>query len=361
MLKRLTGPALVLVAFVLCAPLQAEILEQVIVKVNGDIISKTEFEARQVAALRNRPELANVTPASLELQKAIAEATPDLILDAVDELLLIQRGRELGFTLGDAQFNQIVANIKESNNLQDEARFQEALKQEGMTLADLRRNLERQMLVTQVQRQDLMAKLSVSDEEARAYYERHREQFTTPSEITLREIFLEVPSTEKGVNVAQDEEMKAKAEEIRKRLLAGEPFPRLAGDLSAAPSKANGGLIGPIQTSELAPQLQELLGKMKIGDITEVLRTPRGYQILKLESRTETRIRTFEDARTDIADRVMDEKLAGERQKYLDRLRAQATITWRNDELQKAYELALARRQAAPPGPAAAPAPSAAR
>jgi hypothetical protein len=57
----------------------------------------------------------------------------------------------------------------------------------------------------------------------------------------------------------------------------------------------------------------------------------------------------------------MDEKLAGERQKYLDRLRAQATITWRNDELQKAYELALARRQAAPPGPAAAPAPSAAR
>jgi peptidyl-prolyl cis-trans isomerase SurA len=350
MLKRLTGSALVLLALAATAPLQAEILEQVLVKVNGDIITKTEFEARQVAALRDRPELANVTPASLELQKAIAEATPDLILDAVDELLLIQRGRELGFALGDAQFNQIVASIKESNNLEDDAKFEEALKQEGMTLADLRRNLERQMLVTQVQRQDLMAKLSVSDEEARAYYEKHRQEFTTPSELTLREIFLEVPETDKGVNVAQDEEIKTKAEDVRQRLLAGEPFPRLAGDVSAASSKANGGLIGPIQGDDLAPQLQEILGKMKTGDITEVLRTPRGYQILKLESRTETRVRTFDDARSDIAEKVMEEKLAGERQKYLDRLRAQATITWRNAELEKAYDLALTRRQAAAPG-----------
>jgi peptidyl-prolyl cis-trans isomerase SurA len=266
---------------------------------------------------------------------------------------LIQRGRELGFTLGDEQFNQIVANIKESNNLQDDARFQEALEQEGMTLADLRKSLERQMLVTQVQRQDLMAKLSISEQEAREYYEQHRQEFTTPSEVTLREIFLDVPATEQGVNVAQDDAIRAKAEEVRARLFAGEPFPRLAGDVSAAASKANGGLIGPIQSDELAPQLQELLVKMAIGDITEVLRTPRGYQILKLEARTDTRIRTFEDARTDIADRVMEQKLAGERQKYLDRLREQATITWRNDELEKAYDFALARRQAAPPGPAA--------
>lgn len=356
MLKRLTGPALVLLALAATVPLQAEILEQVLVKVNGDIITKTEFEERQVAALRNRPELANAGPDSLELQRAVSESTPDLILDAVDELLLVQRGRELGFALGDEQFNQIVANIKESNNLQDEARFQAALKEQGLTLADLRKSLERQMLVTQVQRQDLMAKLSVSDDEARAYYEQHREEFTTPAEVTLREIFLEVPTTDQGVNVAQDEEIRARAEDVRKRLLAGEPFPRLAGDVSSAPSKANGGLIGPLRVSELAPKLQEILGEMKIGDITQVLRTERGYQILKLESRTETRTRAFEDARTDIADKVMDEKLAGERTKYLDRLRAQATIVWRNEELKKAYELALARRRSAPAEAAAAPA-----
>ena len=354
-MRKLISAVVFAAAAAMVVPVTAEVLEQVLVKVNGDIISKTEFEARQVAALRNRPEFSNVTPGSLELQKAVAEATPDLILDAVDELLLVQRGRELGYTLSDAQFNQIVGNIKESNNLQDDARFQEALKQEGLTMADLRRNLERQMLVTQVQRTDLMAKMSVTDEEAQAYYNAHRSEFTTPSELTLREILIEVPTSDRGVNVAQDDELRTKAEEIRKRLLAGEPFPRLAADSSAAASKANGGLIGPIQSEELAPQLQALLEKLKIGDITEVMRTQRGYQILKLESRTETRIRTFEDARGAIGEKVMEQKLEGERAKYLDRLRSQATITWRNDELKRAYEQALSRRQAAPPAAAAAP------
>jgi len=83
--------------------------------------------------------------------------------------------------------------------------------------------------------------LAVTDEEARAYYEAHRTEFTTPSEVMLREILIEVPATSRGINAAQDDEAKAKAEEIRQRLIKGEPFPRLAAEVSASPSKANGG------------------------------------------------------------------------------------------------------------------------
>jgi peptidyl-prolyl cis-trans isomerase SurA len=337
--------AALLAALAATIPLRAEILEQVLVKVNGEIITKTEFEARQVAELRNRPELAKATPASLELQKAIAEVTPNLILAAVDELLLVQRGRESGYALGDQQFTQIVDNIKKSNNLEDESRFQEALKQEGLTMADLRRNLERQMLVSQVQRVEIMEKISISDEEARAYYEQHRQEFTSPTEVTLREILLEVPASDRGVNVAEDDAVRASAEEIRKRLLAGEPFPRLAGEYSAAASKANGGLIGPINSEELAPQLRDLLASMTVGDITGVLRAQRGYQILKLESRTDAKVKNFEEARGDIGNKIGEQKLRGEREKYLERLRVQATITWRNAELEKAYQTALDRRR----------------
>jgi parvulin-like peptidyl-prolyl isomerase len=304
------------------ALLAREIIEQVLVKVNGDIVTKSDFEMRQVAALRQRPELANATETSPELRKAIAEVTPDLILDAVDELLLVQRGREMGLALGDQQFNQIIENIKKQNNLEDEARFQAALKQEGMTMADLRRNLERQMFVSQVQQRDVVEKISVTEEEARGYYETHRQEFTTPSEVTLREILIEVPVTERGINAAEDDEAKAEAEAVRKRALAGEPFPRLAAEASDAPSKANGGLIGPISRDELAPALQKQIDAMKIGDITEPIRTQRGYQILKLETRTETKTRSFDEARDDISQKVGDQKLRGERMKYLERLRS---------------------------------------
>jgi peptidyl-prolyl cis-trans isomerase SurA len=288
-----------------------------------------------------------VTPNSPELRKALAETTPQLILAAVDELLLVQRGRELGYSMGDDQFKQIVDNIKKQNNLEDQAKFDAALKAEGLTMADLRRNLEKQMLVSRVQQVDIMDKISVTEEEDRAYYDAHKQEFTTPSELTLREILIEVPSTDKGVNVAADDQAREKAEDIRKRAAAGESFARLAAEFSAAPSKSNGGLIGPISREEIAPSLQQMFDKLKPGDVTEVMRTQRGYQILKLENRTETKIRTFDDAKDDIARKVAEEKSRGEMVKYIDRLREQATITWRNDELKKAYEQALAQRERA--------------
>ena len=83
---------------------------------------------------------------------------------------------------------------------------------------------------------------------------------------------------------------------------------------------------------------------MAVGDVTEPIRTTRGYQLLKLEARTESRVRSFADARADIGERVGERKRRGELLKYLDRLRTQATITWRNDELKRAYEQALAKR-----------------
>jgi parvulin-like peptidyl-prolyl isomerase len=205
-----------------------------------------------------------------------------------------------------------------------------------------------------VQSTEVTQKIRVTDEEARAYFDSHRAEFTTPSEVMLREILIEVPASDKGVNAAQDEQARARAADVRERLLKGEPFARLAAEVSNSPSKANGGLIGPIHMDELAPQLQELLGKLKVGDVADVVRTTRGYQVLKLESRTEGRSRTFEEARNDIGRRVIEGKSRAAMQKYLDELRAQADIDWKNAELERAYNQALAKRReqagvAAPP------------
>jgi parvulin-like peptidyl-prolyl isomerase len=343
--RRAVLPVIALLA--LCAPAQvgAQIVEQVLVNVNGDILTKTDFERRQVALLSARPELSNVTVDSLELQRAMAEVTPQLILTAVDELLLIQRGRELGLVLGDEQFEGIVTNIRESNNLTEQTQFEAALAQEGLTMDTLRATLERQMLANEAERTDVVDKIVVTEAEAAAYYAEHSEDFTTPAEVTLREVLIEVPVTTRGISVAEDDAAREEAETIHGRLLAGEPFPRLAAELSDAPSRANGGLIGPIGVAELAEPLQEQLVSMMVGEVTEVIRTPTGYQILKLETRTQTQIRAFGEARGEIGIEVGNAKIADERLKYLDRLRDQATITWWNEDLERVYEEALAARQ----------------
>ena len=359
-MKKQLLAAAILVALPAAAPMRADVIEQVLVKVNGDIITKSELESRQIAAIRQRMSQ-DVSPESLknsdELKKVVAEVTPRILVEAIDEMLMVQLAKERGYKLRDEQFREWLSALRKEQNLEDDAKFQAALKQEGMTMADLRRNLEKSMLVSQVQRAEVNDKISVTEEEAKAYYAEHSREFTTPSEVTLREILVEVATSDKGINVAEDDNAKARAETIRARVLSGEPFPRLAAEFSAAPSRANGGLIGPLRQDELAPAFQKVLEPMKVGDVTEPIRTTRGYQLLKLESRTETRVRGFADARNDIGERVADTKRQGELQKYLDRLRSQATVTWRNDELKRAYEQALAKRQSAAPAAAPAKAP----
>ena len=76
----------------------------------------------------------------------------------------MQRGRELGYKMGDDQFKSIVENIRKENKLEDEAQFQAALKQEGMTLADLRKTLERQLIVSRVQQAEVWNKIGITDD-----------------------------------------------------------------------------------------------------------------------------------------------------------------------------------------------------
>lgn len=331
------------------AATSAEIIEQVLVKVNGDIISKTELEQRQIAALRQKMNgqidqslLQNET----ELKKALDEVTPPLIVDAIDELLMLQMGKEKGYQLSDSQFQDWLKKLRQDQNLEDDARFQAALKQEGMTIDDLRRNVERQFIISQVQRDEVGGKLSITEEEVRQYYLLHRQEFAEPATVTLREILVEIPSsTQQGkpvVSVAQEDAAKEEAEAIRKRLTAGEDFVKLAAEVSDSPSKANGGLIGPLAVAQLSTTLQQMIEKMKPGEITEPLRTQRGYQILKLETLKPASIPAFENVRDAAADRVHAERQRSEVRKFLSRVRGQALIEWKNDELKKAYEKQVA-------------------
>ncbi len=173
------------------------------------------------------------------------------------------------------------------------------------------------------------------------YYDAHQGEFTTPASVTLREILLAAPDDARGVNVAQDDAARAKAEAIRARVTGGEAFEKLAAEVSESPSKANGGLIGPLDVSDLSSDLQRVLASMKVGDITEPLRTTRGYQILKLEARTDVVTMPFEQAREHIDNQVFTDKRKAEFQKYLEKLRAQAIIEWKNNDVKKAYDEGL--------------------
>ena len=344
LLRSAAVPAAVvgLLALAIASP-RAEIIEQIIVKVNGEIFTKTELESRQVAALRQTGQQVDLKtdPSDAQLRQMLDQVTPQLLVNAIDEMLLVQRGRELGYKMNDEQFQSVLDNIKKDNKLETDEQFQAALKQENMSLADLRKSLERQMIVSRVQQNEVMGKIAVDDEEARKYYSAHLSEFTSARTITLREILVNVAGDGKTINVGQDEEARAKIMTIRQRALAGESYEKLAADMSDAPSRANAGLIGPLSVTDLSPDVQKLIEPMKTGDITEPIRGPKGFQILKLESATASEVKPFDQAREDISNRVFTDKRRDEFEKYLKKLRAQAIIEWKAADVKKAYDQGL--------------------
>ena len=352
-----TGRAIVLAALALAgageaaaqppgAP-PARVIERILVKVNGEIITQSDLEDRQIAAIRAR----GVQPATnAELFQLIGEVTPEVIANLVDELLLIQRGKELGYQLSDQQFEDFVDNVKEENGIESDEEFAEMLeRQEGMSLDDFRRLVERQMLASQVQQVEILSRVAITDVEAREYYDAHLDEFTEPATATLREIIIAVPEGADAVGLA-DQRARDEAEAVLRRVTEGEKFSAVAVEASDAPTAANGGLIGPFRLSEISESIRELIATLEVGGLSDLRRTPQGYQILKLEALTENVAQPFDEVRDRISENVFNDRRLEEYGKYLDQLREEAIIDWRSEDLRQAYEQFRARSPApAPP------------
>ncbi len=326
---------------------RAEIIERILVKVNGDVLTQSDLEARQSAVIKGKRD----NPQSMtnaELSKILAEITPQIIVDAVDELLLLQRGRELGYHLTDEKLKQVLDNIKKENKLDTEEQFQQALKAENMTMAELRTRLEKSMIIQQVQGNEVLGHISVTEAEAKAYYDAHKAEFTSPATVMLREILIPVPPG------SEDQAPKARADALYEKLQAGQSFEQAVADVSTAASKANGGLIGPVTLTDLAPALRKIIEPLKVGQITPVIRTQSGYQIFKIETLKEAALLPWDQAREDIGNRVANTKQAAEFNRYMQKLRAQAVLDWKNPELKKIFEQKVAEDAvvaSAPPPP----------
>jgi parvulin-like peptidyl-prolyl isomerase len=151
-----------------------------------------------------------------------------------------------------------------------------------------------------------------------------------------------VDPEKKMASVGAIDDAREKAELIKARITKGEAFEKVAAEVSDSPSKANGGLIGPVSRDEMNEELLKMISKMKVGEITPVLNTATGAQFFKLESNIESTTLPFEAARAQIADRLTNQKLGAELKKYIQRLRTQAIIEWKNDDLRKAWEIGVA-------------------
>jgi peptidyl-prolyl cis-trans isomerase SurA len=316
------------------------IVERVLVRVNGEIFTQSQLTQRQIDALR-----AMERDPSMTLEQQVEEITPDLLVEAVDELLLVQQGRELGITFSDQQFQTALENIKKSNGL-DDAGLDRVLEQEGLTREQLRQRFEQQFIIQGVQRSEIGPSMTITLEEQRQYYKAHADQFMTPDQVTLRELLIAVPTRmENGKEVfavADETAARTEIEALRARLVAGEDFDAIAKEHSDSATQASGGLVGPVNVADLSTDLQNLVNQLEPGEVSDPVRVARGFQIFKVEARSRPELRPFDEVRREIENAIRNERIGPETEKLLTRLRAQAVIEWKDETLKALYEARLA-------------------
>ena len=319
------------------APPKGIIIERIVVKVNGEVMTQSQLTQRQTDAIRQTNPNTQLTDAVVK--RLVNQVTPDVLVDAVDEMLLAQRGKELGAALTDSQFKETVEGIKKENNLTEEE-LVKAMAAEGLSMDQLRGNVERAYLIQAVQRQEIFRRMNITDEELRQFYAGHKEELILPETVTLREITIAGAATPQETATA-----KAKADAIRARAVAGESFEALVKEASDSATKANGGMVGTLKTEDINPMLRELVDKLQPGQVTEPVPLARGgFQIFQLEARQAAAVPPFDKAREQIEQGIRAERLKIEMAKIVSRLRSQAVIEWKDDTLKQIYQKRLVER-----------------
>jgi peptidyl-prolyl cis-trans isomerase SurA len=305
---------------------EVTVVDEVVAQVNDDVITlsmlKREMKER-IDALKQDQKMTD-KQANDEVNKRQAE----LIATLINERLLLQKGKELELSTEiESEVNSRMLQIAREQGINSIEKLNDAMRQSGIDPIGVRDTMRTEMMKQAVLQQEVDRKLylSYSPATVKAYFDAHPDMFRKPEGISLAEIFL-------GITANKDEAaVKARATQLVAQLRAGADFKALAAANSEREkdgkrtAPVDGGDVGSFDVPNLREDLQAALKDIKVGGVSDPLRTPDGYQILKVTARTPAGTTpTFNDNVVRQALLLQDQ--SKERDDYLANLRNEAFI-----------------------------------
>ncbi|MFY9553706.1 MAG: peptidyl-prolyl cis-trans isomerase [Blastocatellia bacterium] len=302
-----------------------ELVNEIVARVNNDIITRADY----LNALRDfKEELSRQLQQSgkkdVDLNTEYERLKSSVLDYMIDDLLLEQKAKELNLDV-EAEVNQQMAEIAKENGLPNVLAFENELKKQGVDPESARGSLRKKIQSQYVIQREVLSPIfqRLNDKDRREFYEKHKDGFTVPGEVSLSEIFLPL----EGHTAA---EVDQRAKRLVAELRAGKKFADAVQENSPATraSRAQGGKIGTFKQGELKEDIAAAISTLKVGEVTEPIRLQDGFQVIKLDDRKPATLRNFEDADVQNAiNRAATMERADEaRKKYLKKLRADAFV-----------------------------------
>lgn len=284
--------------------------------VNGVVITQSELDMETRRMERILQKL-NRLPESSQLQELRSQALRNLI----NRELLYQESQKQDIHVDEAEVDQQMKVLAE--RFSSEQEFADALRSMNLSRDLVRSQLEKDIAIRQLIDEEISSKITVSDEETRAYYDGHPDLFKEPEKVRARHILIRVdPQAEDS----EKAEAQAKLKEVQQRLEAGEDFSTLAKEYSQGPSSARGGDLGYFRRGQMLEPFEEAAFALKPGEVSKVVETRFGYHLIKmLDKKPETTL-SYEEVKDRLKERLQQQKRQQQIVGYLEKLEQEAEV-----------------------------------
>jgi peptidyl-prolyl cis-trans isomerase SurA len=296
----------------------ARVVERVAAVVGDSLVLASEVEDRV------GPLMADVNHIP-DPEKRAARATAlrrEVLERLIDDELILQQATELKLSISSDQIDASIEEIKKQNNLTDD-QLREALRTQGMTMAAYRSDLRRQLLRYRVLNIAVGSRVNISDDEVRAYYERHMKDGSNV-QVRAAHVFVAIPD---GADAATVADKQAQAQKILERAKAGEDFAKLARETSDdAATRNDGGDLGYFGKDMLPKAIEEVVFAMKVGDVRGPIRVDRGFHVIKVVDRKIKDPKSFDEVKDDIRMQLRQKDMERQTKIYLAELRKKTLV-----------------------------------
>ncbi len=295
------------------------LVEQIVAKVNGDIITRTELD-RELQQLEAGLRARGAKPE--QIQKELEARQPDLLRDRIDSLLLIQRGKDLNLNV-DQDVSKYLGQIQSQNKIADPDKFQAWIREQtGMSFEDFRSETRNGILSQRVIGQEVSSKINIPRAEVEKYYEEHKGEFVRKERIFLREIFV----SNEGRTM---EEAEKKATELLNRARRGERFAELARDNSDSVSAPEGGAMPPFERTgdfALDATIAEQVWDKPRNHVTDLIKRENGFLILRVEMQHREGLAELDEVENEVREKLYEPRVRPRIREYLTELRRDAFL-----------------------------------
>jgi len=296
----------------------ARVVEKVAAVVGSSIILASEVEEKATPMMT---DVARITDTGKRAARAAA-LRREVLDRLIDDELISEQATELRLSITPEQVDASIAEIKRQNNIDDD-QLKQALRGQGLSMTTYRSDLKKQLLRFRVLNIAVGAKISVSDDDVRAYYARHYKAGGENVQVRASHIFLAIPE-------GADAGMVADKEALGRKLVARaatEDFAKLAREFSDdSATRSEGGDLGLFGKDMLPKAIEELVFAMKPGEVRGPVRADRGFHVIKLIDRKVADAKPLAEVEEEIRMQLRQKEMEKQTKGYLGDLRKRTLV-----------------------------------